>query len=158
MAAQGEAIVPLVGARTRQRLAEALPALDVTLTADDLAEIEKAVPQGAARGDRYPAGVHGEPGRGQLRPVPPAAPGDRVRRGTGAVELDDLRARGLGNLSRRGESGESAAIVLTQRDWPWVRASGREGSRRSSVMRPRRPAPRDGGVGRATGMAFPLSR
>ncbi|GAA2216092.1 aldo/keto reductase [Nonomuraea monospora] len=55
VAAQGEHIVPLVGARTRERLAEALPALDLVLTADDLAEIEKAVPSGAARGDRYPA-------------------------------------------------------------------------------------------------------
>lgn len=55
VAAQGEDIVPLVGARTRQRLSEALPALDVILAADDLAEIEKAVPPGSARGDRYPA-------------------------------------------------------------------------------------------------------
>ncbi|UBU12596.1 aldo/keto reductase [Nonomuraea gerenzanensis] len=55
VAARGADIVPLVGARTRERLAEALPALDVVLTADDLAEIEKAVPPGAARGDRYPS-------------------------------------------------------------------------------------------------------
>jgi aryl-alcohol dehydrogenase-like predicted oxidoreductase len=55
VAAQGDDIVPLVGARTRERLAEAVPALDVTLSADDLAEIEKAVPLGAARGDRYPS-------------------------------------------------------------------------------------------------------
>jgi aryl-alcohol dehydrogenase-like predicted oxidoreductase len=55
VAAQGADIVPLVGARTRTRLAEALPAADLHLTADDLAEIEKAVPAGAARGDRYPA-------------------------------------------------------------------------------------------------------
>ncbi|WP_049575883.1 aldo/keto reductase [Streptomyces sp. SBT349] len=55
VAAQGEDIVPLVGARTRERLAEALPAAELSLTADDLAEIEKAVPPGAARGDRYPA-------------------------------------------------------------------------------------------------------
>ncbi|RKN45870.1 aldo/keto reductase [Streptomyces hoynatensis] len=54
VAAQGEDIVPLVGARTRERLAEALPAADLGLTAADLAEIEKAVPAGAARGDRYP--------------------------------------------------------------------------------------------------------
>ncbi|MDG4829817.1 aldo/keto reductase [Solwaraspora sp. WMMD1047] len=54
VAAQGDEIVPLVGARTRERLAEALPALELTLTPDDLAEIEKAVPAGAARGDRYP--------------------------------------------------------------------------------------------------------
>jgi aryl-alcohol dehydrogenase-like predicted oxidoreductase len=55
VAARGEDIVPLVGARTRERLDEALPAMDLDLTADDLAEIEKAVPLGAARGDRYPA-------------------------------------------------------------------------------------------------------
>ncbi len=58
VAAQGAGagdIVPLVGARTRERLTEALPAAELTLTADDLAEIEKAVPAGAARGDRYPS-------------------------------------------------------------------------------------------------------
>ncbi len=54
VAAQGDDIVPLVGARTRERLAEALPATELTLTDDDLAEIEKAVPPGTARGDRYP--------------------------------------------------------------------------------------------------------
>ncbi|MEO6087827.1 MAG: aldo/keto reductase [Umezawaea sp.] len=54
VAAQGADIVPLVGARTRDRLAEALPAAELSLTADDLAEIEEAVPAGAARGDRYP--------------------------------------------------------------------------------------------------------
>ncbi|WP_086724704.1 aldo/keto reductase [Streptomyces carpinensis] len=55
VAAQGEDVVPLVGARTRERLAEALPATALDLTADDLAEVEKAVPPGAARGDRYPS-------------------------------------------------------------------------------------------------------
>lgn len=55
VAAQGDDIVPLVGARSRERLAEALPSLGVTLTGADLAEIEKAVPFGAARGDRYPS-------------------------------------------------------------------------------------------------------
>ncbi|MFD3531527.1 aldo/keto reductase [Streptomyces sp. NPDC058664] len=52
---QGVDIVPLVGARRRDRLAEALGALDVTLDAADLAAIEEAVPAGAAAGDRYPA-------------------------------------------------------------------------------------------------------
>ncbi|NUK66419.1 aldo/keto reductase [Streptomyces lunaelactis] len=51
---RGEDIVPLVGARRRDRLTEALGALDVTLGADDLAAIEQAVPSGAAAGDRYP--------------------------------------------------------------------------------------------------------
>lgn len=51
---RGDDIIPLVGARTRERLAEALGALDLTLTADDLGAIEAAVPFGAAAGDRYP--------------------------------------------------------------------------------------------------------
>jgi aryl-alcohol dehydrogenase-like predicted oxidoreductase len=55
VAAQGQDIVPLVGARTRDRLAEALPAVKLNLTTDDLADIEKAVPKGTARGDRYPS-------------------------------------------------------------------------------------------------------
>lgn len=52
---RGEDIVPLVGARTRERLTESLGALDVTLDAADLTAIEEAVPPGAAAGDRYPA-------------------------------------------------------------------------------------------------------
>ncbi|MFI2367227.1 aldo/keto reductase [Streptomyces sp. NPDC018833] len=51
---RGEDIVPLVGARTRTRLTEALGALDVELSADDLAAVEEAVPAGAAAGARYP--------------------------------------------------------------------------------------------------------
>ncbi len=53
--AQGADIVPVMGARTRERLAESLGALDVALSADDLAAVERAVPKGAAAGDRYPA-------------------------------------------------------------------------------------------------------
>ncbi|MET9529450.1 aldo/keto reductase [Streptomyces sp. NPDC006649] len=56
VAARGEDIVPLIGARTRDRLAEALGSLDVTLDAADIAAIEEAVPAGSAAGDRYPAG------------------------------------------------------------------------------------------------------
>lgn len=52
---RGEDIVPLVGARRRDRLAEALGAMDVTLSQADLAAIEEAVPAGAAAGERYPA-------------------------------------------------------------------------------------------------------
>ncbi len=52
---RGTDIVPLVGARTRQRLTESLGALDITLDAADLAAIERAVPADAAAGDRYPA-------------------------------------------------------------------------------------------------------
>jgi aryl-alcohol dehydrogenase-like predicted oxidoreductase len=50
---RGDDIVPLVGARTRERLAEALGAGDLALSADDLARIEGAVPAGAAAGSRY---------------------------------------------------------------------------------------------------------
>ena len=53
---RGENIVPLVGARRRDRLSEALGALDVELTPEDLARLEKAVPPDAAAGDRYDAG------------------------------------------------------------------------------------------------------
>jgi pyridoxine 4-dehydrogenase len=50
---RGDDIVPLVGARRRDRLAESLGALDLVLPADDLATIERAVPPGAAAGERY---------------------------------------------------------------------------------------------------------
>ncbi|MCJ1677426.1 aldo/keto reductase [Streptomyces sp. APSN-46.1] len=52
---RGEDIVPLVGARRRDRLSEALGAMEVELTAADLSAIEEAVPAGAAAGERYPA-------------------------------------------------------------------------------------------------------
>ncbi|MFE1826258.1 aldo/keto reductase [Streptomyces yangpuensis] len=52
---RGEDIVPLVGARRRDRLTEALGALRIDLGPADLAAIEAAVPAGAAAGDRYPA-------------------------------------------------------------------------------------------------------
>jgi aryl-alcohol dehydrogenase-like predicted oxidoreductase len=55
VAAQGEDIVPLIGARRRERLVEALGALDATLTREDIATIERAVPKGAAAGGRYAA-------------------------------------------------------------------------------------------------------
>ena len=50
---RGDDIVPLIGARRRDRLAESLAALDVDLTGADLQAIEAAVPAGAAVGDRY---------------------------------------------------------------------------------------------------------
>ena len=53
--ARGADIVPLVGARRRERLTEALGAMKLTLTGDDLQQIERAVPVNAAAGDRYAA-------------------------------------------------------------------------------------------------------
>jgi aryl-alcohol dehydrogenase-like predicted oxidoreductase len=51
--ARGEDVVPLVGARRRDRLAEALGALGLRLGPDDLARVEAAVPPGGAAGERY---------------------------------------------------------------------------------------------------------
>ena len=52
---RGPDVVALVGVRKRARLAESLAAADVELTRDDLSAIEKAIPAGAAAGERYPS-------------------------------------------------------------------------------------------------------
>ena len=52
---RGDDIVPLVGARRRERLYEALGAVALDLRPEDLARIEEAVPAGAAAGERYAA-------------------------------------------------------------------------------------------------------
>ena len=54
-ASRGPDVVPLVGARTRSRLAEALGAVDFTLADDQLARIEAAMPAEQVAGDRHPA-------------------------------------------------------------------------------------------------------
>ena len=51
---RGEDLVPLVGARERGRLQEALGAVAVQLTADDARRLEAAVPAQGAAGGRYP--------------------------------------------------------------------------------------------------------
>jgi aryl-alcohol dehydrogenase-like predicted oxidoreductase len=53
VAAQGADIVPLVGARTRPRLTEALGAVELILTPADISAIEAAMPASAAAGTRY---------------------------------------------------------------------------------------------------------
>lgn len=53
VAAQGADIVPLVGARRRDRLAEALGAVDLSLTPGDLRRMTEAVPEDAVAGARY---------------------------------------------------------------------------------------------------------
>jgi aryl-alcohol dehydrogenase-like predicted oxidoreductase len=51
---RGEDIVPLIGARRREQLREALPAVDEgALSASDVAEIERVIPKNAAAGERY---------------------------------------------------------------------------------------------------------
>ena len=56
VAAQGADIVPLVGARRRDRLQEALVAADLRLRPEDIARLEAIVPPDAAAGARYNAG------------------------------------------------------------------------------------------------------
>ena len=55
VAAQGDDIVPLIGSRTREQLADILGAGETTLSFADLDAIEAAVPRGAAAGARYNA-------------------------------------------------------------------------------------------------------
>ncbi len=51
--ARGSGIIPVVGSRKRAQLRETLGALDMELSADDLAHIEQAVPVEAVAGTRY---------------------------------------------------------------------------------------------------------
>jgi aryl-alcohol dehydrogenase-like predicted oxidoreductase len=55
--ARGNDIVPIPGSKRRERLEENAAAIDVTLTADDLREIDTAIPAGMAAGTRYPEAV-----------------------------------------------------------------------------------------------------
>jgi aryl-alcohol dehydrogenase-like predicted oxidoreductase len=55
VASRGEDIIPLIGTKRRDRLTEALAALDLTLSTDEFAEIEAVVPAGTVAGDRYEA-------------------------------------------------------------------------------------------------------
>jgi aryl-alcohol dehydrogenase-like predicted oxidoreductase len=52
----GVFIVPIPGAKSRKHIEENVRAADIVLTAEDLAEIDRIVPPGAASGTRYPIG------------------------------------------------------------------------------------------------------
>ena len=52
----GVFIVPIPGAKSRNHLEENARAAEIVLTAEDLAEIDRIVPPGAASGTRYPTG------------------------------------------------------------------------------------------------------
>jgi aryl-alcohol dehydrogenase-like predicted oxidoreductase len=54
--AQGPDIVPIPGSRVTARLEENAQAADITLTPEELAGLDAAVPPGAAAGTRYPEG------------------------------------------------------------------------------------------------------
>jgi aryl-alcohol dehydrogenase-like predicted oxidoreductase len=51
--AKGEHIVPVIGARTRTQLAEALAGVELKLAPDEVAAVEAAVPASAVAGTRY---------------------------------------------------------------------------------------------------------
>jgi aryl-alcohol dehydrogenase-like predicted oxidoreductase len=53
--AKSPSIIPVIGARTRTQLSESLSALEVMLTAEEIAAIEAAVPADAVAGTRYDA-------------------------------------------------------------------------------------------------------
>lgn len=50
---RGEDVIPIIGARTRAQLRDAVGAADLILSPEDLRNIEKAVPAEAVAGDRY---------------------------------------------------------------------------------------------------------
>ncbi len=52
--AQGDDIVPIPGTKRRAYLEENVGATKITLTAEDLSQIEAVAPKGIAAGDRYP--------------------------------------------------------------------------------------------------------
>jgi aryl-alcohol dehydrogenase-like predicted oxidoreductase len=54
--AQGDDVIPIPGTKQKKRMLENIGALNVVLSADDIAEIENAVPAGAVKGTRYPQG------------------------------------------------------------------------------------------------------
>jgi aryl-alcohol dehydrogenase-like predicted oxidoreductase len=55
VAAQGEDVIPLIGARRRDQLTEALAGLELTLSPDDLSALKDAAPADAVAGSRYAA-------------------------------------------------------------------------------------------------------
>ena len=122
---RGERVVPLVGARTRDRLAESLGALELELSADDLAAIEAAR---AGRGGRR---------RALRRP----ADGDPRQR----TELSQAMADGplTRRADPRGLRGRSAPLRPGQGDGRRRRAGARRQPRQRLP-----PLPQQGGAPR----------
>ena len=57
--AQGTDIVPIPGTKQAGRVDQNLAALDVSLSAAEVAELSNALPSGAAAGGRYPDAERG---------------------------------------------------------------------------------------------------
>jgi aryl-alcohol dehydrogenase-like predicted oxidoreductase len=51
--AKGDDMVPIPGVKRRFTLEDSMAAVDVTLSAEDMAELDAAAPQGTTAGDRY---------------------------------------------------------------------------------------------------------
>lgn len=60
---RGHDVVPIPGTKRRTYLEENVAAVDVSLTAADLARIEKAVPADLVAGERYPPALQAQAGR-----------------------------------------------------------------------------------------------
>ncbi|WP_016905546.1 aldo/keto reductase [Streptomyces xiaopingdaonensis] len=60
VAAQGDDVVPVVGARRPGQVETLVDSARLSLTGDECVRIEALVPRGAARGDRYPAPLMAE--------------------------------------------------------------------------------------------------
>jgi aryl-alcohol dehydrogenase-like predicted oxidoreductase len=54
VASRGDDVIPLIGARTREQLADWLAGAKLELTPEQIEQIEAAVPADAAAGTRYP--------------------------------------------------------------------------------------------------------
>jgi aryl-alcohol dehydrogenase-like predicted oxidoreductase len=70
---RGDDVVPLIGARRREQLHQALGVLDMTFTAADLARIAQAVPPEAVAGTRYLPAVLAHMDSENMRGWPPMA-------------------------------------------------------------------------------------
>ena len=57
VASRGDDVIPLIGAKRRDQLRDAIGALDVRLSAADIARIESAMPADTVAGDRYGAAL-----------------------------------------------------------------------------------------------------
>jgi aryl-alcohol dehydrogenase-like predicted oxidoreductase len=57
VASRGDDVIPLIGAKRRDQLRDAVAAMDVNLGADDLKRIEAAMPAEAVAGERYGAAL-----------------------------------------------------------------------------------------------------
>ncbi|MGH2929540.1 MAG: aldo/keto reductase, partial [Solirubrobacteraceae bacterium] len=55
VSSRGDDVIPLIGARRRDQLAEGIEGVELRLSEEESAAIERAVPRGAVRGERYSA-------------------------------------------------------------------------------------------------------